>query len=118
MEAGGVDSRRAVASARAVEPGPVAGSPMADCITVLQANYRFRGPLAELAQAVRSGDADGVLAILSAPRDGTSASSVHWLDVDVAAASPSQSRTRPVCPPQGTSAPGRGGGRGRWPDRP
>ncbi len=61
---------------------------MGDCITVLQANYRFRGPLAELAQAVRSGDADAAVAILSAPRDGTSASSVRWLDVDVAAASP------------------------------
>ena len=96
----------------------MAGSRMGDCITVLQANYRFRGPLAELAQAVRSGDADAVLAVLSAPRDGTSASSVRWLDVDVAAALTSQPRTRPVCPPQGTSAPGRGRGRRRWPDRP
>ena len=35
--AGGVE-------AKAVEAGPVAGGPMGDCITVLQANYRFRGP--------------------------------------------------------------------------
>ena len=86
MEAGGVTG--SAVAARAVEPGPGAGSRMGDCITVLQANYRFRGPLAELAQAVRSGDADAAVAILSAPRDGTSASSVRWLDVDVAAASP------------------------------
>jgi exodeoxyribonuclease V alpha subunit len=81
VRAGGVE-------AKAVEAGPVAGGPMGDCITVLQANYRFRGPLAELAQAVRSGDADAVLAVLSAPRGGTSASSVRWLDVDVATAAP------------------------------
>jgi exodeoxyribonuclease V alpha subunit len=86
VEAGGVAT--SAAAARAVQGGPVEGSPMGDCITVLQANYRFRGPLAELAQAVRSGDADAVLAILSAPRDGTGASSVRWLDVDVATAAP------------------------------
>jgi exodeoxyribonuclease V alpha subunit len=49
----------------AIGPNPFGEPPIARCITVLQANYRFRGPLAELAQAVRSGDADAVMGILS-----------------------------------------------------
>lgn len=70
--------------------------PIAGCITVLQANYRFRGPLADLAGAVRTGDADGVVAVLSrgsrglsgesAPVDGAGRAS--WLDVDVPSATP------------------------------
>ena len=86
VKAGGVEA--GAVEAGGVEGRAVEASPIERCITVLQANYRFRGPLAELAQAVRSGDADAVMAILSAPRDGSSASSVRWLDVDVAVAAP------------------------------
>ena len=63
-------------------------SPIAQCITVLQANYRFRGPLAQLAQAVRGGDADAVVSILTRPGDPDSASHARWLDLDVATAAP------------------------------
>jgi exodeoxyribonuclease V alpha subunit len=68
--------------------GPHQLSPIGQCITVLQANYRFRGPLAELAQAVRDGDADGVVAILARPGDAGRTSNARWLDVDVTTAAP------------------------------
>ena len=67
---------------------PIRPPPIERCITVLQSNYRFRGPLAELAQAVRSGNADGVLRILTAPTDPEGTSTALWLDIDVATASP------------------------------
>jgi exodeoxyribonuclease V alpha subunit len=70
-------------------------SPIGERITVLRTNHRFRGPLADLATAVRTGDEEAVLAALSegpavqgtpgAPEVGASA--VRWLDVDVASAS-------------------------------
>ncbi len=70
------------------EATPVECPPIAQCITVLQANYRFRGPLAELALAVRSGNADTVMAVLeaerSASRDALDGDShARWLDIDV-----------------------------------
>ncbi len=65
-------------------------SPVGECITVLQTNHRFRGPLAELASAVRAGDEDAVLAALSEARagpEGPGALSItRWLAVDVATA--------------------------------
>jgi len=62
-----------------------AGTRIAECITVLQANWRFRGPLADLADAVRAGDATGVVEVLSrgVARAG---STVVWLPADVATA--------------------------------
>jgi exodeoxyribonuclease V alpha subunit len=73
-----------------------AGTGIGECITVLQANRRFRGPLAELANAVRAGDEDAVLAVLSEssqpgtePPRGTvtgRGSDVDWLAADVATA--------------------------------
>lgn len=89
-------------SAATVKPGPAAAglratsgaSGFGECITVLQTNYRFQGPLAELASAVRAGEEDAVLAALSggpAPEVGAAAgpsagSSARWLAVDVATA--------------------------------
>ena len=43
---------------------------------VLRANYRFRGSLAELAAAVRSGDADRAIRLLSSGDD-----SLQWVEV-------------------------------------
>jgi exodeoxyribonuclease V alpha subunit len=69
---------------------PVGTSPVGECITVLRTNHRFRGPLAELASAVRAGDEDAVLealsertAVLAAPE---APSMTRWLPVDVATA--------------------------------
>jgi exodeoxyribonuclease V alpha subunit len=59
-------------------------SPVSSCITVLFANHRFSGPLAELAGSVRAGDSDGVVAVLA-----SASSSVRWLDLDAATASSS-----------------------------
>jgi exodeoxyribonuclease V alpha subunit len=70
-------------------PGPGAGPVprMASSITVLRANHRFTGPLAELAAAIHAGDGDGVMAVLSArqgrPEDD---GGVQWLPVDAASA--------------------------------
>jgi exodeoxyribonuclease V alpha subunit len=73
-----------------------AGPRIGECITVLQANHRFRGPLADLANAVRAGDADAVVGVLSAslqpraepPRSSFPGddSAVDWLAADVATA--------------------------------
>jgi exodeoxyribonuclease V alpha subunit len=68
--------------------------PVGECITVLKTNHRFRGPLADLANAVRTGNEDAALAALS---DGGRAglartagpeppSSTRWLAIDVASA--------------------------------
>jgi exodeoxyribonuclease V alpha subunit len=62
-----------------------AAGPVGECITVLKTNHRFRGPLAELANAVRAGNEDAVLAALSAGGPEP-ASSTRWLDIDVASA--------------------------------
>ena len=48
------------------EHPPAAASRVGECITVLRANYRFSGQLADLAGAVRSGDEEAVLAALAA----------------------------------------------------
>jgi exodeoxyribonuclease V alpha subunit len=50
---------------------------LGDNIVVLRANYRFRGALAALAAAVRSGDADQAVRLLSAGDD-----SLRWVEVD------------------------------------
>lgn len=66
-----------------------AASPLAGCICLLNTNYRFGGPLAELARAVRSGDIEATVQVLrTAP--GASASNpappLRWLPVDAASA--------------------------------
>jgi exodeoxyribonuclease V alpha subunit len=79
-----------VGPAAARLPAASGTSPVGECITVLRTNHRFRGPLAELASAVRAGDGDAVLAALSegpAGPEGPAAPSItRWLPVDVASA--------------------------------
>jgi exodeoxyribonuclease V alpha subunit len=83
-----------VGPAAAGLPASSGASPVGECITVLKTNHRFRGPLAELASAVRGGDDDAVLAALSASASGGLApaagqegpSTTRWLAIDVASA--------------------------------
>jgi exodeoxyribonuclease V alpha subunit len=56
---------------------PPAGTRMGDRIVVLRSNYRFTGPLAELAGAIRAGDADRAVEVLSSGAPG-----VLWLELD------------------------------------
>jgi exodeoxyribonuclease V alpha subunit len=58
-------------------PTPHPSSPMAGCISILRTNHRFAGALAELSEAVRAGDADLVLGILS-----SGGASTAWEDAD------------------------------------
>ena len=73
---------RIAGSAPAAMPagGAAAGPGVGDSVVVLRANYRFRGPLADFAEAVRGGDADGAMRALSA---GDPA--LRWVEVDEAA---------------------------------
>ena len=87
----------------------VGESPLAGCTTVLEANYRFKGELAELARAVRDGDTDGAIRLLTRGLVAGGAASVTspqeepgwpggrgtvgWLPVDAAAASDAELRT-------------------------
>jgi exodeoxyribonuclease V alpha subunit len=59
---------------------PPAGVEIGDGIVVLRRVHRFAGAIADLAEAVRGGDADATLAVLSAGHGD-----VRWLDVDIAA---------------------------------
>ena len=71
----------AAASGARVEAGdPPAGTAIGDGIVVLRRVHRFGGGIAELADAVRRGDADATLAALSATSDD-----VTWIPVDLAA---------------------------------
>jgi exodeoxyribonuclease V alpha subunit len=56
---------------------PPAGTRMGDNIVVLRSNYRFTGPLADLAGAIRAGDGDRVVEVLS-----SGAPDVRWLELD------------------------------------
>ena len=58
---------------------PPAGVTIGDGIVVLRRVHRFAGAIAELAEAVRGGDAEAALAVLRAGHDD-----VRWIDVDVA----------------------------------
>jgi exodeoxyribonuclease V alpha subunit len=60
----------------AEDPHP--GVTIGDGIVVLNEVYRFGGGIAQLAEAIRRGDADGALQALSDPREG-----VTWLPVDI-----------------------------------
>jgi exodeoxyribonuclease V alpha subunit len=91
VEAGAVLGDIVGPAATTGRPPPHVYPPIGRCITVLQANYRFSGPLAELALAVRSGNGDAVMAVLDAGRSaGRNAlegdSNARWLDIDVATA--------------------------------
>ncbi|MGP0031437.1 MAG: exodeoxyribonuclease V subunit alpha [Acidimicrobiales bacterium] len=59
---------------------PPTDTPIGDGIVVLRRVHRFGGAIAELAEAIRLGDADATLGLLTAGRDD-----VRWLAVDVAA---------------------------------
>jgi exodeoxyribonuclease V alpha subunit len=60
---------------------PPAGTAIGDGIVVLRRVHRFGGGIAELADAVRRGDADATIAALSGGHDD-----VTWIPVDLAAA--------------------------------
>ncbi len=61
----------------AAPPAPDRRVGLGDSVVVLRANYRFRGSLAELAAAVRTGDGDRAIRLLSSG-DG----SLRWVEVD------------------------------------
>ncbi len=67
-----------VGPAETGEPPP--GTGIGDGIVVLRRVHRFGGGIAALADAVRRGDADGAVAVLSAGHDD-----VTWIPLDVAA---------------------------------
>jgi exodeoxyribonuclease V alpha subunit len=71
------------------------GAPsVADAIVMLRSNFRFSGPLAELASAIRRGDPDAALDVL-ARRDPA----ITWIDRDVTGAvhdAPAPPDIRPV----------------------
>jgi exodeoxyribonuclease V alpha subunit len=56
---------------------PPGGPPVGDGIVVLRSNYRFTGCLADLAGAIRQGDGDRVIQVLSSGEPA-----VRWLAVD------------------------------------
>ena len=58
---------------------PPAGAAVADGIVVLRTVHRYRGAIAELAEAVQRGDAGAAVGVLSGTQDD-----VAWLQVDVA----------------------------------
>jgi exodeoxyribonuclease V alpha subunit len=58
-------------------PGPEQRVGLGDSVVVLRTNYRFRGSLAALAAAVRSGDADRAVGLLSSGDD-----SLRWITMD------------------------------------
>lgn len=59
------------------------GTPLAGCVTVLEHSRRFPpgSPIARLAEAVRSGDPDAVIAVLSAAPDDadTATAGLRWI---------------------------------------
>lgn len=61
-------------------PAPF-GAAVADGIVVLRKGHRFRGAIAELADAVQRGDADAAVDVLAGDHED-----VRWLSVDVATA--------------------------------
>jgi exodeoxyribonuclease V alpha subunit len=93
----------------AAEPAPAPpggcgeAAPVARCITVLTANHRFSGPLADLADAVRAGDEERAVELLrSGRRDEPAATApLLWLEVDVTAGArgPSQLAQLPQLSP-------------------
>lgn len=66
-------------------------TPIGDGIVVLHRVHRFGGGIAELAEAVRSGDADATVDTL-----GEGLPDVRWLRVDVAGTQPSDTSLTPI----------------------
>jgi exodeoxyribonuclease V alpha subunit len=64
---------------------PPAGSVVGDGIVVLNRVHRFHGGIAKLAEAIRRGDGDEVMQVLSAGHDD-----VVWIDADPAEATAAQ----------------------------
>ena len=67
--------------------GPPADAPLAESIAVLRKVHRYRGAIAELAEAVQRGDAGAAVDVLSGGHDD-----VAWLPVDAVVASRSALR--------------------------
>ncbi|MGH9054644.1 MAG: exodeoxyribonuclease V subunit alpha [Acidimicrobiales bacterium] len=72
---------------------PTRGVRIGDGIVVLRSNHRFRGALADLAGAVRGGDADSAVDVLSSA-DPT----LQWLRVEVADLGPSAAASSAIAP--------------------
>jgi exodeoxyribonuclease V alpha subunit len=72
---------RLAQAARQTVPGrePPSGATIGDSIVVLRRVHRFAGAIAELAEAVRAGDAEASLAVLRGGHDD-----VRWVEKDVA----------------------------------
>lgn len=70
-----------------IEPLAEDGPAIGDGIVVLRTNHRFGGALADLAEAVRSGDADAAVAVLRAGGEGAD---IQWLPVDAGESTPGQ----------------------------
>ena len=80
--------------ARAAAPAGSPAVPPADLgsrIAFLRTNHRFGGPLADLATAIRSGDADRVLEVLA-----TGGPSVRWLPADAGGPAQQPDRRGPL----------------------
>ncbi len=69
----------AAVTGQPVPPNADDPSPVGDGIVVLRRVHRYGGAIAELAEAIQRGDADGVLAVL-----GRGDSNVEWIPVDAA----------------------------------
>jgi exodeoxyribonuclease V alpha subunit len=69
----------AVTGATVPRLDPSVDASIGDGIVVLDRVHRFGGGIAELAAAIRRGDADAVVALLHDPPDG-----VRWIEADVA----------------------------------
>lgn len=82
----------------AVEAAAPDASPIGDGIVVLQTNHRFGEGLAQLADAIRSGDGDATMAAL---RRGAQAHDgpLQWLPIDAVTAGPHELEAirRPAC---------------------
>jgi exodeoxyribonuclease V alpha subunit len=69
--------RLTAAAPPAAPAGPDRGPRLGDNVVILQANYRFGGPLAALAAAVRAGHADRAIRLLSSDHE-----SLRWVRVE------------------------------------
>jgi exodeoxyribonuclease V alpha subunit len=76
-------ARNTLALATGQEPGsqlPHPDTPIGDGIVVLRRVHRFGGSIAELAEAIRNGDADAAMALFKGDRPD-----VRWLPTDIVA---------------------------------
>ncbi len=76
---GGAARRLSVATGRQIEDPGGAPDGFGDGIIVLERVHRFGGGIADLAIAIRRGDADAVVELLTDPPDD-----VRWIEADVA----------------------------------